>query len=165
MSRSASLIITITQHRGYLDKFVEYLVGDGPANRCLVTAFSVNLDFTVSYQVCVDLPPMPVPQWDGSQRGVRVCGIQVDLPLSKQTVQPKIAHYSFKLSNNGSRCCYCYYWNPARKQRPVAPRWLFHPVFLCVFSTSNTKASWCCNSTSVWGFKRLQWWWQVSILL
>jgi len=20
------------------------------------------------------------------------------------------------------RCCYCYYWNPARKQRPVAPR-------------------------------------------
>ena len=22
------------------------------------------------------------------------------------------------------RCCYCYYWNPARKQRPVAPRWL-----------------------------------------
>ena len=21
-----------------------------------------------------------------------------------------------------SRCCYCHYWNPARKQRPVAPR-------------------------------------------
>ena len=23
---------------------------------------------------------------------------------------------------NCGRCCYCYYWNPARKQRPVAPR-------------------------------------------
>merc|ERR550517_1720876 len=38
---------------------------------------------------------MPVAQWDGSQGGVRVCGVQV---------------------------LHCYYWNPARKQRPVAPR-------------------------------------------
>ncbi len=25
------------------------------------------------------------------------------------------------------RCCYCYYWNPARKQRPVAPRLMASP--------------------------------------
>ena len=32
-------------------------------------------------KVCLDLSPVPVSQRDGSQGGVRVCGIQVCLPF------------------------------------------------------------------------------------
>jgi len=64
--------------RGYLDKFVEYLVGDGPANRFAL--------------IC------------------RQCQSHNGMALREE-----FEYVAY-------RCCYCYYWNPARKQRPVAPR-------------------------------------------
>ena len=30
--------------------------------------------------------------------------------------------YKIKFSILAYRCCYCHYWNPARKQRPTAPK-------------------------------------------
>lgn len=68
----------LPRERGYLDKFVEYLVGDGPANRFAL--------------VC------------------RQCQSHNGMALREEFEY--IAY----------RCCYCFYWNPARKQRPVAPR-------------------------------------------
>jgi len=66
------------RERGYLDKFVEYLVGDGPANRFAL--------------IC------------------RQCQSHNGMALREE-----FEYVAY-------RCCYCYYWNPARKQRPVAPR-------------------------------------------
>jgi len=68
----------LPRERGYLDTFVEYLVGDGPANRYAL--------------IC------------------RQCQSHNGMALREEFEY--IAY----------RCCYCYYWNPARKQRPVAPR-------------------------------------------
>jgi len=68
----------LPRERGYLDKFVEYLVGDGPANRYAL--------------IC------------------RQCQSHNGMALREE-----FEYIAF-------RCCYCYYWNPARKQRPVAPR-------------------------------------------
>jgi len=68
----------LPRDRGYMDKFVEFLVGDGPANRYAL--------------IC------------------RQCQSHNGMALREEFEY--IAY----------RCCYCYYWNPARKQRPVAPR-------------------------------------------
>jgi len=68
----------LPRERGYLDKFVEYLVGDGPANRFAL--------------IC------------------RQCQSHNGMALREE-----FEYVAY-------RCCYCYYWNPARKQRPVAPR-------------------------------------------
>merc|ERR1719318_1345326 len=68
----------LARDRGYLDKFVEYLVGDGPANRVAL--------------IC------------------RQCQSHNGMALREE-----FEYVAY-------RCCYCYYWNPARKQRPVAPR-------------------------------------------
>jgi len=68
----------LPRERGYMDKFVEFLVGDGPANRYAL--------------IC------------------KQCQSHNGMALREEFEY--IAY----------RCCYCYYWNPARKQRPVAPR-------------------------------------------
>jgi len=68
----------LPREKGYLDKFVDYLVGDGPSNRYAL--------------IC------------------RQCQSHNGMALREEFEY--IAY----------RCCYCYYWNPARKQRPVAPR-------------------------------------------
>nr|XP_027209178.1 endoplasmic reticulum junction formation protein lunapark-A-like [Penaeus vannamei] len=68
----------LPRERGYFDRFVEYLVGDGPANRFAL--------------VC------------------RQCESHNGMALKDEF--PYLAF----------RCAYCYYWNPARKQRPSAPR-------------------------------------------
>jgi len=68
----------LPRERGYMDKFVEFLVGDGPANRYAL--------------IC------------------RQCQSHNGMALREE-----FEYVAF-------RCCYCYYWNPARKQRPVAPR-------------------------------------------
>ena len=36
------------------------------------------------------------------------------------------------------RCCYCYYWNPARKERPVAPKL---PTQLTLSRQSSTEST------------------------
>merc|ERR1712098_384131 len=68
----------LPRERGYLDKFVEFLVGDGPANRFAL--------------IC------------------RQCQSHNGMALREE-----FEYVAY-------RCCYCYYWNPARRQRPVAPR-------------------------------------------
>nr|XP_045594910.1 endoplasmic reticulum junction formation protein lunapark-A-like isoform X2 [Procambarus clarkii] len=68
----------LPRERGYLDRFVEYLVGDGPANRFAL--------------VC------------------RQCESHNGMALKDE-----FQYLAF-------RCAYCFYWNPARKQRPSAPR-------------------------------------------
>ncbi|XP_050703971.1 endoplasmic reticulum junction formation protein lunapark-A-like isoform X3 [Eriocheir sinensis] len=68
----------LPRERGYLDRFIEYLVGDGPANRFAL--------------VC------------------RQCESHNGMALKDE-----FQYLAF-------RCAYCFYWNPARKQRPSAPR-------------------------------------------
>ncbi|KAK4299269.1 hypothetical protein Pmani_028444 [Petrolisthes manimaculis] len=68
----------LPRERGYLDRFIEYLVGDGPANRFAL--------------VC------------------RQCESHNGMALKDE-----FQYLAF-------RCAYCYYWNPARKQRPAPPR-------------------------------------------
>merc|ERR1712018_362744 len=66
------------RERGYMDRVVEYLVGDGPNNRYAL--------------IC------------------RQCQSHNGMALKEEFEY--IAY----------RCCYCHYWNPARKQRPTAPK-------------------------------------------
>jgi len=68
----------LPRERGYFDKFVEYLVGDGPTNRYAL--------------IC------------------RQCQSHNGMALREE-----FEYVAY-------RCCYCHYWNPARKQRPVAPK-------------------------------------------
>ena len=91
----------------------------------LTTSSSTSFSL-IFFKVCPDLPTMPVAQWDGSQGGVRVCGVQVS--ASQHTYFR--ARHTPKTKTLFFRCCYCYYWNPARKQRPVAPRWHFEQGIL-----------------------------------
>ncbi|KAB7504749.1 Protein lunapark [Armadillidium nasatum] len=66
----------LPRERGILDRFVEYLVGDGPSNRYAL--------------VCKQCE---------SHNGM---ALKEEFPLY--------------------RCAYCFYWNPARKQKPAPPR-------------------------------------------
>merc|ERR1712141_628291 len=68
----------LPRERGYMDRVVEYLVGDGPNNRYAL--------------IC------------------RQCQSHNGMALKEEFEY--IAY----------RCCYCHYWNPARKQRPTAPK-------------------------------------------
>ena len=73
----------LPRERGYMDRMVEYLVGDGPSNRYAL--------------IC------------------RQCQSHNGMALREE-----FEYVAY-------RCCYCYYWNPARKQRPVAPRLMASP--------------------------------------
>ncbi|XP_068990941.1 endoplasmic reticulum junction formation protein lunapark-B [Neodiprion pinetum] len=68
----------LPQQRSYLDRLVEYLVGDGPSNRYAL--------------IC------------------RQCESHNGMALKEE-----FEYFGF-------RCCYCNFWNPARKQKPSAPR-------------------------------------------
>merc|ERR1712203_1331638 len=83
----------LPRERGYMDRVVEYLVGDGPHNRYAL--------------IC------------------KQCQSHNGMALREEF--EFIAY----------RCCYCYYWNPARKQRPVAPKLQQPPIH----SHSSTDSS------------------------
>lgn len=68
----------LPRDRNFLDRMIEYLVGDGPTSRYAL--------------IC------------------RQCQSHNGMAL-----QEEFEFIAF-------RCCYCYYWNPARKQRSTAPR-------------------------------------------
>ncbi|KAG7201601.1 hypothetical protein KM043_004342 [Ampulex compressa] len=68
----------LPRERTYLDRLVDYLVGDGPANRYAL--------------IC------------------RQCESHNGMALKEE-----FEYFGF-------RCCYCNYWNPARKQKPPAPK-------------------------------------------
>ncbi|KAK3930567.1 Endoplasmic reticulum junction formation protein lunapark-B [Frankliniella fusca] len=68
----------LPRERTYLDRVVEYVVGDGPSNRFALICSSCD-----------------------SHNGM--------------ALKEEFEYLSF-------RCCYCHYFNPARKQRPQAPR-------------------------------------------
>jgi hypothetical protein len=74
----------LPRERGYMDRVVEYLVGDGPSNRYAL--------------IC------------------KQCQSHNGMALKEEFQY--IAY----------RCCYCFYWNPARKQKPVAPKLQPPPV-------------------------------------
>lgn len=68
----------LPQQRSYLDRLVEYIVGDGPSNRYAL--------------IC------------------RKCESHNGMALKEE-----FEYFGF-------RCCYCNFWNPARKQKPSAPK-------------------------------------------
>lgn len=87
----------LPRERGYMDKVVEYLVGDGPSNR-----------FALICKQCQ------------SHNGM--------------ALREEFEYIAF-------RCCYCFYWNPARKQRPTAPRLPAGPSPLSAAATAAATAS------------------------
>ncbi|XP_014216815.1 endoplasmic reticulum junction formation protein lunapark isoform X2 [Copidosoma floridanum] len=68
----------LPKKRSYIDKLVEYVVGDGPNNR-----------YALICQKC------------DSHNGM--------------ALKEEFEYFAF-------RCCYCNFWNPARKQKPSAPK-------------------------------------------
>lgn len=95
----------LPQHRTIFDRLVDYLVGDGPSNRYAL--------------IC------------------RQCEFHNGMALKEEFEyfgkQEVLSQNSFKNMSviNGSirniffiayRCCYCGFWNPARKQKPSAPK-------------------------------------------
>lgn len=85
----------LPRERGYMDRAVEYLIGDGPSNRYAL--------------IC------------------KQCQSHNGMALKEEF------HYI------AYRCCYCFYWNPARKQKPVAPR-LQQPPANSQSSTDSTSS-------------------------
>ena len=49
----------------------------------------------IFFKVCPDLPTMPVAQWNGSQGGVRVCGVQVSIYVhtSELVIRRRLEHF------------------------------------------------------------------------
>ncbi|XP_037069712.1 endoplasmic reticulum junction formation protein lunapark-B-like [Pollicipes pollicipes] len=68
----------LPRERGYMDRMIDYLVGDGPANRYALICHQCQ-----------------------SHNGM--------------ALKEEFEYLAF-------RCSYCFAWNPARKQRPSAPR-------------------------------------------
>merc|ERR1712113_833573 len=85
----------LPRERGYMDRVVEYLVGDGPANRYAL--------------IC------------------KQCQSHNGMALKEEFEY--IAY----------RCCYCFYWNPARKQRPIAPKLQQQPIHSVSSSDSSSE--------------------------
>jgi len=85
----------LPRERGYMDRVVEYLVGDGPSNRYAL--------------IC------------------KQCQSHNGMALKEE-----FEFIAF-------RCCYCYYWNPARKQRPVAPKLQQQPINSISSSDSSSE--------------------------
>ncbi|XP_011503630.1 PREDICTED: protein lunapark isoform X2 [Ceratosolen solmsi marchali] len=68
----------LSQQRSYIDRLIEYVIGDGPNNRYAL--------------IC------------------RQCDSHNGMALKEE-----FEYFAF-------RCCYCNFWNPARKQKPSAPK-------------------------------------------
>ena len=68
----------LSPQRTYLDRFIDYVVGDGPSNRCAL--------------IC------------------QGCESHNGMALKEE------------FEYCGFRCCYCNFWNPAKKQKPSAPK-------------------------------------------
>ncbi|CAK9800150.1 Endoplasmic reticulum junction formation protein lunapark-B [Anthophora plagiata] len=83
----------LSRQRTYLDRLIDYLVGDGPSNRYAL--------------IC------------------RQCESHNGMALKEE-----FEYFGF-------RCCYCNFWNPARKQKPSAPKLEFHTAFSHSSSSSN----------------------------
>ena len=75
----------LPRERNYLDRFIDYLVGDGPSNRYAL--------------IC------------------RHCESHNGMALKEE-----FEYFGF-------RCCYCNFWNPARKQKPSAPKLEYDVTF------------------------------------
>lgn len=90
----------LSQQRSYLDRLVEYLVGDGPSNR-----------YALICQQC------------DSHNGM--------------ALKEEFEFFGF-------RCCYCNYWNAARKQKPSAPKLdndITSPIAFALNSKKLTESS------------------------
>lgn len=85
----------LPRERGFMDRAVEYLVGDGPHNRYAL--------------IC------------------KQCQSHNGMALREE-----FEYVAY-------RCAYCFYWNPARKQRPVAPR--LQPMHLPASSQEEHSSS------------------------
>ena len=110
-------------HRGYLDKFVEYLVGDGPANRSKYFLHRfLQSHFLQGLPWSADNASRTMGWLSGRSSSMWRTGLNT-FTYFRARHTPTTRTLFF-------RCCYCYYWNPARKQRPVAPRWHFEQGIL-----------------------------------
>lgn len=99
----------LPRERTYFERVVEYVVGDGPANR-----------FALICSSCDSHNGMALKEEFEYLR-------KFFLPQTRQLFSVQFYKFgllvmvaSFPLT--AFRCCYCYYFNPARKQRPQAPR-------------------------------------------
>lgn len=87
----------LPQQRSYIDRLVEYVVGDGPNNRYAL--------------IC------------------RQCDSHNGMALKEE-----FEYFAF-------RCCYCNFWNPARKQKPSAPKLEFDGNMSLGMMTTPQKVS------------------------
>merc|ERR1719278_284123 len=96
----------LPRERGYMDRVVEYLVGDGPHNRYAL--------------IC------------------KQCQSHNGMALREEF---EFIAYRF---------CYCHYWNPARKQKPTAPRLeasaLLRPQVVTESSSDEEESEFASNS-------------------
>ena len=87
----------LPRERGYMDRVVEYLVGDGPSNRYAL--------------ICKQCQ---------SHNGM--------------AIREEFEYIAY-------RCCYCFYWNPARKQKPTAPKLESAPLITSMKREDSTESS------------------------
>ena len=107
-----------------MDRVVEYLVGDGPNNR-----------YALICRQCQSHNGMALKEefeYIGRKFLISVSGIEFFwLEILREIGEKNNMQFAF---SSAYRCCYCHYWNPARKQRPTAPK-------LEASSTLRTQAS------------------------
>ena len=105
-----------------MDRVVEYLVGDGPSNR-----------YALICKQCQSHNGMALKEefeFIGKTLLILMEGILSNF------LPRKSLHLILFLA---FRCCYCYYWNPARKQRPVAPKLQQQPINSISSSDSSSE--------------------------
>ena len=63
----------LPRERGFMDRAVEYLVGDGPHNRFVAWNFSIieRISIIENFsQIRANLQAVPITQWNGASRGI-----------------------------------------------------------------------------------------------
>ncbi len=119
----------LPRERGYMDRVVEYLVGDGPSNR-----------FALICKQCQSHNGMAI------REEFEYIGIFFNEGL-KNVFKLKILVFVIAY-----RCCYCFYWNPARKQKPTAPKLESAPLITSMKREDSTESSTSASEEGSYSF-------------
>lgn len=120
----------LPQQRSVVDRLVDYIVGDGPSNR-----------YALICRQCDSHNGMALKE-EFEYFGKFYFSREIVLKKRREKWLSEINKNDISLPKYialGYRCCYCGFLNPARKQKPFAPKLEFD-VTSCTSNTSVAEA-------------------------
>ena len=128
----------LPRERGFMDRAVEYLVGDGPHNRFVEGSISIIWRISVLrhlFQICANLQAVPITQWNGASRGIWIRGVSLRVLLLLESSEEASMFLNFFTFLRSTRRVN----QLSILQRPVAPR--LQPMHLPASSQEEHSSS------------------------